>query len=494
MAQSVPGLLIGGRYRLINVVGAGGFGRVWRAFDEVLRVDVAAKELLPSSGTGQVERAVRAAREARNAAQLRDNPHIVSVHDVLDDDGQPWMIMQFVEGPSLKDRLDTGGPLPVGEVARIADALLDALGAAHAAGVVHRDVKPANVMIAGSGEVMLTDFGIAVYHEDTKLTATGAVIGSPAYMAPERFTGADRGSAGDLYSLGATLYEAVEGVLPTTGGGHDSIRPPRRAGVLGPLLLQMLDADPGRRPTVPLARAALASTLLVTEPAGTTPAQVPIPHRDGSDGTKPPVQTSFKVPRKTQLLMVLRAGSLLGTIVGLLGPIMAFSDKNVLPDLPRVVAALIVFFLLFGLVFAVALIAGILSSILGPGTMPLVITAEGVVGEEVRGHATPVIGWDYIATVRVDRSGPLTTVVIAPRDREKYLGRLSQLTRSRTFDPNSTYIKRLQGFRIFSGALDNEPDRITQAMKTYRPDLDAQVVTGQRPNGWIAELFQLSGR
>ncbi|MFF3323201.1 serine/threonine-protein kinase [Streptomyces sp. NPDC002889] len=206
-----PDRVIGARYRLINRLGSGGFGQVWKAYDETLHVDVAIKEVrLPStvSETERAERLVRAAREARKAAALRDHPNIVAVHDVVIEDEVSWTVMQLVVGHSLEDQLNTRGPLSTDDAGKIATALLKALDAAHAAGIVHRDVKPANVMLADNGEVLITDFGIAVHQADTALTATGLVIGSAEYIAPERVEGKDGQPASDLFSLGRLAVPA----------------------------------------------------------------------------------------------------------------------------------------------------------------------------------------------------------------------------------------------------------------------------------------------
>ncbi|MEU4822851.1 serine/threonine-protein kinase [Actinomadura sp. NPDC023710] len=261
MAQEAHRERIGGRYRLVEVLGSGGFGRVWRAHDETLGVDVAVKEVRLQPTASEEERAeflTRAKREARNAARLRDHPGIVPVHDVVIEDGVPWIVMRLVDGQSLQDRLDKDGRVPAGEAAGIAAALLRALDAAHRAGVVHRDIKPANVMLTRGGEVLLTDFGIAVHHADTAMTASGALIGSMAYLAPERLRGRNNGTAGDLFSLGVTLYRCVEGVSPfrrdtpaetVTALLRDDPPPPRHAGALARLIVRLLDKDPGTRPT-----------------------------------------------------------------------------------------------------------------------------------------------------------------------------------------------------------------------------------------------------
>lgn len=260
--------LIAGRYRLIHPLAEGSFGRVWEARDDVLRADVVVKEVRFPATADPVEQARRlsyAEREARNAARLRHHPGIVPVYDVATEDGRPWIVMQLVEGGSLEERLRTGR-LPVSEAVELADVLLRALDAAHRADVVHRDVKPANVMVATDGRFMLTDFGIATHPTDTRLTTDGSVVGSLEYMAPERLTGDPGTPAGDLFSLGATLYHAVEGVSPFRRGSypatmsavaHDAPPPPRHARRLAPLLGALLAKDPEARPTVTEALALL---------------------------------------------------------------------------------------------------------------------------------------------------------------------------------------------------------------------------------------------
>ncbi|MFE2877750.1 protein kinase [Streptomyces roseus] len=245
-------------------LGAGGFGEVWEAHDPVLDVDVAMKMVRLSSvpDEARAELLARAAREARNAARLRDHPHIVTVHDVVEVDDAPWIVMQLVDGGSLADELRANGPLTLRRTLDVAEALLSALGAAHDAGIMHRDVKPANVMLGENGDVLLTDFGIAVAHTDPRLTRTTMVIGSPAYMAPERWQGAPNDGRSDLFSLGVTLYEAVEGVPPfpsdnLTAALTETPRAPRRAGPLTSLLIGLLARDPADRPTVPQALAML---------------------------------------------------------------------------------------------------------------------------------------------------------------------------------------------------------------------------------------------
>ncbi|MEV0630874.1 serine/threonine-protein kinase [Nonomuraea wenchangensis] len=280
MTSKLAGDVVGRRYRLAAVLGSGGFGRVWRARDETLDVDVAIKELRLPPGMPETERAerlARATREARNAARLRTHDGIVAVHDVVIDGGLPWIVMELVDGCSLGEHVKRHGPLPVDRVAAVAVALLTAIGAAHREGVVHRDVKPANVMLAENGKVLLTDFGTAIHHTDSALTATGMFIGSAEYMAPERLRGSDGLPAGDLFSLGVTLYQAVEGVSPFRRDTQEATLAavlleeapaPRRAGPLTPLITRLLDKDPGRRPTAGEALA-MAAGIAGEQPATT---------------------------------------------------------------------------------------------------------------------------------------------------------------------------------------------------------------------------------
>ncbi|MFJ9691840.1 ribosomal protein L7/L12 [Kitasatospora sp. NPDC101183] len=272
--KTTPIRAIGGRYRLIEPLGAGGMGRVWRAHDQQLGVDVAIKEVFRRPGIADDfwnELLIRARREARHGAKLRDHPNIVAVFDVVVEDSIPWTVMRLVKGTSLESRLKQG-PLPVQEAQKVAASILSALDAAHAAGIVHRDVKPANIMLADNGNVLLTDFGIAVNDTDTKLTEEGGIIGSMAYIAPERADGHQGTASSDLFSLGATLYQATEGTSPferdTLTGTLRAVAfheppPPARAGHLAPLITALLDKTPANRPTI-------AKALAMTKPGNTT--------------------------------------------------------------------------------------------------------------------------------------------------------------------------------------------------------------------------------
>ncbi|RAY12045.1 hypothetical protein DPM19_27255 [Actinomadura craniellae] len=252
--------MVAGRYRLVGLLGRGGMGSVWRAHDEALDREVAIKQLTLPEHLGSEKRArliARVRREARAAAKLK-HPGIITVHDQFTDaDGHPWIVMEVVDGRSLDDLLKDEGRLPVGEVARIGMQMLDALGAAHAAGITHRDIKPANVLLEGD-RVVLTDFGIAAIDGDPSITATGAIMGTPAYMPPEQLDGRPATPASDLWSLGATLYTAAEGRRPFDADNLAALyagiltrppAPPVHAGPLTPVLGGLLDKDPTTRAT-----------------------------------------------------------------------------------------------------------------------------------------------------------------------------------------------------------------------------------------------------
>jgi hypothetical protein len=253
------GRLVAGRYRLEEKIGRGGMGTVWRARDDMLGRIVAVKEIRFPAGIAERERAdlcERSVREARAAAVL-SHPSIITVHDVLYEEGRPWIVMDLVEGRSLEDVRTADGPLPAQVVARIGLELLDALSLAHRHGVLHRDVKPGNVLVDSDFHAILTDFGIATVAADRPASGSTGLVGSPGYMPPERLMEADIGPSSDLWSLGATLYTAVEGEPPFSREGSLAVlgavltqhpAPPRRAGPLAPALLAMLAKDPATRP------------------------------------------------------------------------------------------------------------------------------------------------------------------------------------------------------------------------------------------------------
>ncbi|MEU5324123.1 protein kinase [Streptomyces sp. NPDC021056] len=250
--------LVAGRYRLQSVLGEGGMGTVWRARDQVLHRDVAVKEVrasidLPAERSKQLH--VRLEREAWAAARV-NAPGVVTVYDVVNFDDRPWIVMELVRGRSLADVIAAEGALAPKEVARIGVEVLAALHAAHDAGVLHRDVKPANVLIADGGRVVLTDFGIASVEGTTALTMTGEVVGSPEYLAPERALGRTPGTASDLWSLGALLYAAVQGRSPFRRTSalstlravvDDELPSPHRAGPLTAVIEGLMRKDPEER-------------------------------------------------------------------------------------------------------------------------------------------------------------------------------------------------------------------------------------------------------
>ncbi|MEU6627943.1 serine/threonine-protein kinase [Streptomyces parvus] len=254
------GLVLAGRYRLGDVLGRGGMGKVWRAHDEVLHRTVAVKELTAGLYVAEADRLVlhaRTQKEARAAARIT-HPGVVTVHDVIEYDNRPWIVMQYVDGPSLADEAKEKGDIAPREAARIGLHVLSALRAAHGAGVLHRDVKPGNVLLARDGQVLLTDFGIAAIEGDSTITRTGELVGSIDYLAPERVRGGDPGPASDLWSLGATLYTAVEGTSPfrrtspiSTMQAVVTEEPPApvNAGPLGTVITALLRKDPAERPT-----------------------------------------------------------------------------------------------------------------------------------------------------------------------------------------------------------------------------------------------------
>ncbi|MEU6141274.1 protein kinase [Streptomyces sp. NPDC047081] len=252
--------LLGGRYRLTERIGSGGMGTVWQAYDELVGRDVAVKQpWLPGDPEDEQRRraASRLHREARAAARV-DHPAAVSIHDVVvDDDGLPWIVMELIRGESLHEVLRRG-PVDTAEAARIGLAVLGALHAAHTVGIVHRDVKPANVLLGPHGRVVLTDFGIAHVQGEESLTMSGEFVGSLEFVAPERMSGrSSAGPASDLWSLGVLLYAAVEGASPfrrttveSTLAAVIAAEPPepRQAGPLGPLIARLLVKEPERRP------------------------------------------------------------------------------------------------------------------------------------------------------------------------------------------------------------------------------------------------------
>ncbi|CRK59923.1 putative serine/threonine protein kinase [Alloactinosynnema sp. L-07] len=297
--------LVAGRYRLGARIGSGAMGVVWQAHDERLHRTVAVKQLLsqPGLSADQAEEArQRAMREGRIAARLA-HPNAITVYDVAEHDGEPWLIMEYLPSKSLATVLNEHEFLAPAEAARIGAQIAAALVAAHAAGIVHRDVKPANVLLGEDGTVKITDFGISRATGDVTVTATGMLAGTPAYLAPEVAKGEQPTSAADVFSLGSTLYTAVEGHSPfglsentlalLYAVAAGKVQPPRQAGPLTALLMQLLRADPTERPTMTAAREALAAVAAgkplpsialanqrtdpYPKPQGTPPPGTPIP-------------------------------------------------------------------------------------------------------------------------------------------------------------------------------------------------------------------------
>ncbi|ROR46239.1 serine/threonine protein kinase [Kitasatospora cineracea] len=346
------GQLIDGRFELLARLGGGGMGLVWRARDTMLQREVALKEVRPpdpamlaADPAAAHELRERVLREAQALARLQ-HPNVVTIHHIVDNAelAHPWLVMELVSGGSLHDRI-TRGPLSPPEAARIGRGLLAALTAAHAAGIQHRDVKPGNVLLRTDGTPVLTDFGIAALSESTSLTATGALIGSPEYIAPERIRGHEGDPASDLWSLGMTLYVAVEGHHPLRRANSiatlaavldQPLPPPVRSGPLGPTLTALLARDPADRPDAArLDRLFAAAEQGVDGTLGGSPAfsptetNSPPPYsRTETNGTVPHTPTETVRPgpgprRRTGA--VLTAAVAVAAAVGLLG--WAFGPK-----------------------------------------------------------------------------------------------------------------------------------------------------------------------
>jgi len=288
--DGAEGRLVVGRYRLRRALGRGGMGVVWLAHDEFLHRDVAVKEIQPRGreirqNDPEVRRTLR---EARAAAKLSGHPRVITVHDVVtDDNGLPWIVMQLLSGRSLADALDADGPMPADRVARIGIQVLEALDHAHANGVLHRDVKPGNVMLDGD-DVVLTDFGIAVIDGASVLTATGQVPGAPEYIAPERILGEEALPAADLWSVGITLYRMLVGRTPfqrpdiqaTLAAALSQEPDPHVAiGRLWPVVQGLLRKKPAERWT---ARQALDRLAAIAAIAGTAAPPAQAPHGAGA--------------------------------------------------------------------------------------------------------------------------------------------------------------------------------------------------------------------
>lgn len=300
-----PGLLVADRYRLLNQVGVGAMGTVWLATDQRLNRQVALKQVVLEPGLDPrqaSEARQRILREGRIAARLQ-HPHAVAIYDVTMQDGEPWLVMEYLRARTLAAVLTMDGPLADRTAARIGAQLADALDVAHHAGIVHRDVKPGNVLVCADGMVKLADFGIARASGDITVTQTGVLAGTPEYFAPEVAGGGPPSPAADVFSLGATLYASVEGRPPFDLDGDafaqldvvaaGRTQPFRRASWLGPVLSLLLEADPQRRPTAGQARALLSEAGPYTgRIPPTPPGRVPPPRTGDRPGIPAPSMPS----------------------------------------------------------------------------------------------------------------------------------------------------------------------------------------------------------
>lgn len=356
--QGTSGHLLAGRYRLGEVLGRGGMGTVWRAIDETLGRPVAVKELRLSADVDDEERRrliTRTLREAKATAQI-PGTSAVTVFDVVEEDDRPWIVMELVEGRSLSEVIRDDGPLTPRRAAEVALAVLDVLQAAHDLGIIHRDVKPSNVILADDGRTVLTDFGIAQVEGDPSVTSTGMLVGAPSYISPERARGRRPGPASDLWSLGALVYASVEGHPPYDRGSAiatltavmtDPVEPPKNAGGLTEAIYGLLRKDPAERldgeaardifaevsnapeapvPADPPAAANPTSTVALPPPQDTAP-------NGGSAGNAAPAPggpVTGKVPPKRLIVIaavvaIALIGAALGLVIALTGD--SGSDK-----------------------------------------------------------------------------------------------------------------------------------------------------------------------
>src|SRR5215831_1833099 len=329
------GRIVAGRYRLIELLGRGAMGVVWHGRDELLGRDVAVKQVVlpPMASDAEAKSSYRRTlREARTAAKL-SHPGVITIFDVIDEDGMPWIVMELIRARPLDQVIAEDGPLPPAQAAQLGLSLLDALTTAHAAGVLHRDVKPSNVLITPHGKAVLTDFGIATVQGDPGMTQAGMVVGTPGFSPPERVRGDEATPASDLWSLGATLYAAVEGRGPfDRAGGSTAIvasiatEPAPRApsaGALAPVIESLLRSDPSERPdaaaTARLLTAAWTDARRLNRFGGAlhAPAQPPHPHaepghapRDSAARTAaPPAGAGLGETTATQVVTIIQAGA-----------------------------------------------------------------------------------------------------------------------------------------------------------------------------------------
>jgi eukaryotic-like serine/threonine-protein kinase len=316
MDATEPGHMLSGRYRFTAVLGRGGMGVVWQAHDELLNRDVAVKEILwPPHLTEQEQQIAcqRAIREAQMAGRL-SHYNVVRIYDIVEEDGHPSIVMELLPYRSLRDIVEQDGPLPPVRAAEVGLGVLAALRAAHQEGILHRDVKPANILVGSDGRVVLTDFGIARAADSPTLTTGGALLGSPSYIAPERAMGGSSGAAGppgDLWGLGASLYAAVEGQPPfkrnsalatLTAVVADELEEAAHAGPLAPVINGLLRKDPNQRlgadETEEMLRrvAALDASAAVVPPPRAPVLQLPGPRAEQHEGTLPAEAAPAEAP------------------------------------------------------------------------------------------------------------------------------------------------------------------------------------------------------
>ncbi|MFJ2866240.1 serine/threonine-protein kinase [Kitasatospora sp. NPDC087314] len=320
-AQGSTGRLLAGRYRLNAVLGRGGMGTVWRAEDEMLGRTVAVKELRMNASVEEEEKhrlIVRTLREAKATARIRHSS-AVTVFDVVEEDDRPWIVMELVESRSLADVIREDGPLAPARAAEIALDVLGVLSAAHALGILHRDVKPSNVLIGEDGRVVLTDFGIASVEGDASVTSTGMLVGAPSYISPERARGQKPGPPADLWSLGGTLYAMVEGRPPYDRGSAlatltavmtEDLTAPVNAGALQPVIEGLLAKDPGERLDASQTRSMLKRIVAeaTAKAESTTEHAVPIEQPAAAEPEEVPAPAEAEEGRKRSI------GGLLGTV------------------------------------------------------------------------------------------------------------------------------------------------------------------------------------
>ncbi|WP_370949763.1 serine/threonine-protein kinase [Amycolatopsis sp. cg5] len=334
---------IAGRYRLVELIGGGAMGMVWRGEDTSLDRVIAVKELILPFGHGGEEKAAeaknRAMREARIAARLQ-HPHAITVFNVVEHEDRPWLIMEYLPSKSLSAVLADDGPLPVDEVIRIGIQLTSALQAAHEAGIVHRDVKPGNVLIGLDGTVKVTDFGISRASGDATYTATGEISGTPAFLAPEVARGVDATAASDVFSLGATLYTVIEGGPPFGTADNQiallyrvssgEIVPPVKAGKLKPLLLRLLEVKPEDRPEM---GAVLTELRMLAAFDGDEPPEMAAPavtatQRIEEEHMPAPVPPPVVEKRRRGALIAVAVGAVLVVVAVVAGILFAIRQKD----------------------------------------------------------------------------------------------------------------------------------------------------------------------